>query len=938
MTGKGNFMIEVKNLVKEYSTKGGQTVRALDNVSVQFAQTGMVFLLGKSGSGKSTLLNILGGLDKPDEGEIIVKGKSSKQFSTSDFDSYRNTFVGFVFQEYNILNEFTVEQNIALALQLQSKSADKKTIEELLTKVDMSGLGKRKPNTLSGGQKQRVAIARALIKEPEIIMADEPTGALDSNTGKQVFQTLKKLSETKLVIVVSHDIEFAELYGDRIIELKDGKIISDVTKTEIKPQQLNANVKIVSNDMISISDAENITEDDVKSIVSMLKNNGGEAIITTGTKDIADIKRVCKINESGNKESFEKTEKVEVKEYQANRVKFIKSRMPAFRAIKMGASGLKTKPIRFVFTILLSVVAFIMFGVVSTFMLYDKNYSISEALKSENAPRLTINKIYSYKNCEYVLNLRTGYKKYEASYGERSSTLFGVQEMQEKNRTGVSNYAGIFDFTDRNYNDGQIQLKLRKDNQEIDINISSQLQNYFVEGNVCGFSDCGAQYMSDNGFELICGQYPQNKTEIAIPEYVANLFVNTANSGINSVSEMEGKTIRIIAKNNSTLGNFVVSGVYNVGKIPSKYEVLKDDSNELNLVEKQKLIDSLHAYLKLSYNTIIYVSNDFYDAYKNNIVRSYEQNIPNRYLNLVFSKTETSTQQIGTTNVLLESVASFYSDFLNFFDKQGNPIDFAIEDNQVFVSRSVDINDICYYANGRGEKGQLEVVGYFETTPNAKVSCDYIISDNFYKDHVPDSWLDSMWLSRYESDYEKPIDAKYNYLITLTNNTQEQVANAIKSGSNVSYQIQSDSYMVISQFAKTMNNFKKLFMIIGIVFAVFSALMLLNFISVSISAKRKDIGILRAVGARGIDVFKIFFAEAIIIAIICFILASVGAFFTCGLLNDSLFTLTSVKMLNFQPINAIFILCISLIVCVFATFMPVYFEAKKSPVESIRNN
>ena len=232
-------MLEVKNLTKIYSSKGGVSVKALDDVSVVFPETGMVFLLGKSGSGKSTLLNVAGGLDKPDDGEIIVKGKSSKEFSASDFDSYRNTFIGFVFQEYNILNEFTIEQNIALALQLQSKPNDKKAVAALLEQVDLADYGKRKPNTLSGGQKQRVAIARALIKEPEIIMADEPTGALDSTTGKQVLDTLKKLSEKKLVIVVSHDREFAEYYGDRIIELKDGKIISDVSKVYNTPATLS---------------------------------------------------------------------------------------------------------------------------------------------------------------------------------------------------------------------------------------------------------------------------------------------------------------------------------------------------------------------------------------------------------------------------------------------------------------------------------------------------------------------------------------------------------------------------------------------------------------------------------------------------------------------------------------------------------------------------
>ena len=172
-------MIEVRNLYKTYKPKKGKAVEALKNISLKFEDKGLVFILGKSGSGKSTLLNMLGGLDKFDAGEIIIKGKSSSDFTQSDFDSYRNTFIGFIFQEYNILNDFTVGANIALSMELQGKKPTKEALNSILDEVDLTGFASRKPNELSGGQKQRVAIARALIKNPEIIMADEPTGALD---------------------------------------------------------------------------------------------------------------------------------------------------------------------------------------------------------------------------------------------------------------------------------------------------------------------------------------------------------------------------------------------------------------------------------------------------------------------------------------------------------------------------------------------------------------------------------------------------------------------------------------------------------------------------------------------------------------------------------------------------------------------------------------
>lgn len=220
-------MLEVKDLVKVYKTKGGAEVRALDGITLSFEEKGMVFLLGRSGSGKSTLLNVCGGLDSPDSGEIIVDGVSFESFKAKDYDEYRNKYIGFIFQEYNLIDNFNVEQNISLALELQKEKNKNELVEKSLEQVRLQGYGKRHINELSGGQKQRVAIARALVKNPSMIFADEPTGNLDSITAGEVFDILKKLSEERLIVVVSHDRESAERYGDRIVELQDGAIISD---------------------------------------------------------------------------------------------------------------------------------------------------------------------------------------------------------------------------------------------------------------------------------------------------------------------------------------------------------------------------------------------------------------------------------------------------------------------------------------------------------------------------------------------------------------------------------------------------------------------------------------------------------------------------------------------------------------------------------------
>ncbi|MBO7156837.1 MAG: ABC transporter ATP-binding protein, partial [Clostridia bacterium] len=219
-------MIEVKNLFKSYKIKRRNPVAALKDITCTFPDRGMFFVIGRSGSGKSTLFNIIGGLDKADSGEVIVDGKNTADFSREDFDNYRNQYIGFIFQEYNLLNRFNVKDNIAVALDLQGGN-DKNLIEEALKSVGLEGYADRRIKELSGGEKQRVAIARAVIKNPEIILADEPTGALDEDTGRQILDILKELSKEKLVVIISHDTDFAKEYGDGILELSKGTIKSN---------------------------------------------------------------------------------------------------------------------------------------------------------------------------------------------------------------------------------------------------------------------------------------------------------------------------------------------------------------------------------------------------------------------------------------------------------------------------------------------------------------------------------------------------------------------------------------------------------------------------------------------------------------------------------------------------------------------------------------
>ena len=221
-------MLQLKNIIKKYKT-GGNDVEVLESVNISFRESEFVSILGASGSGKTTLLNIIGGLDKYSSGDMLLLGRSTKEFKDRDWDSYRNGTIGFVFQSYNLISHLSVLENVKLALSISGES-NKENYAKAKKVLEDVGLGdhiNKKPNQLSGGQMQRVAIARALVTEPKIILADEPTGALDSKTSVQIMELIKEISKEKLVIMVTHNPELAKTYSDRIVRLRDGEIIED---------------------------------------------------------------------------------------------------------------------------------------------------------------------------------------------------------------------------------------------------------------------------------------------------------------------------------------------------------------------------------------------------------------------------------------------------------------------------------------------------------------------------------------------------------------------------------------------------------------------------------------------------------------------------------------------------------------------------------------
>ena len=1056
-------MLEVKNLKKSYKTKGGVEVHALDDVSIKFPETGMVFLLGKSGSGKSTLLNVSGGLDRPDGGEIIVKGKSSKDFSQSDFDSYRNTFVGFVFQEYNILSEFNVETNIALALELQGKKNDKAAVDEILKQVDLEGLGKRKPNTLSGGQKQRIAIARALIKEPEIIMADEPTGALDSNTGKQVLDTLKKLSATKLVIVVSHDRDFAEYYGDRIIELKDGKILSDVTKNYEKAKKLTTNISKIGDDTYQIKNTSKLSKEDFEALYKKIKSSSGEVIISSGKENVKAFKKASRIDDNDHQEVFKDTiqKDINIKEYNGKETKFIRSKLPMRHAIKMGASNLKIKPIRLVFTMFLSIVAFTLFGVLSTLMMYNPSYTYAEALQNSDLQTLVIEKQYQGVS-ESIKTDSKGNSEISGTYTFNSQTGTSKDDISKLNRNNIGlNFAGIYKTrTDYSYN----------------LYERSSLP-YYSNSRFIGLTDCGESFLTAQGFRKIAGTYPTAPNEIAISKFTYETFVengyknpaDNTHSDITKASDLIGKTITTSISadgyGRSKQVELEIVGIYETDEyaLTSKFDILKeDDRSSISERELSEIEDSFDTLYSSSFYSLGYVSPKFYEKYSSYLKRDYYDRVyvngtyfygyrfltPNEYTDYLraleydseYADNFFPNDEWAGDTCYTPSILEPYKNDLTFVDIEGNAVKGIpnIADDEVYLNLTNDYSvdnkayQLCYdlpdsYIDGNNKawatgKTELidalarffnyrnnsstfnsvelpydDVTGEFgpndlklifseyakfmnkyasyygydtdknpytesstfalasyrgKTMTTYKVKGYVIVSKevNMYgkvifnesqlsKIVYPSDYMQNeyTWTEVRTTKYTVDRDAQYSGAICKVNKTTQELDFLLQEYEDDSYyNIVNDIFNEVSYLVALITQLETIFLVTGIVTAVFSGLMLLNFISTSISTKQKEIGILRAVGARGSDVFKIYFAEAGIIGVICFVASVVISFVTCAVLNDQLAQGLNIALFDFTPISVFFILVVSFVVCFAGTIFPVSIASRRPPVESIR--
>lgn len=1019
------MMLEVKNLKRVYKVKNGDSVYALNDVSIKFPETGLVFILGKSGSGKSTLLNIMGGLDKADDGEIIINGKSSKDFSGSDMDSYRNTYLGFIFQEYNILSDFTIKENIALALQLQHKPVTNEAIDNILKQVDLQGFGKRKPNQLSGGQKQRVAIARALVKEPKIIFGDEPTGALDSNTGKQVFETLKNLSKDKLVVVVSHDRDFAEHFGDRVIELRDGKVISDITKTIKEVEKPTEGLSVIGDNIIRVEKDHKLTMDDLNIINDKLGDTNADLFITADNHVNDAICEAGRIDKSGNREEFVETNVDDIKVGEG-KFDVIKSKFSLGHAFRMGAKSLKVKPVRLVMTIILSTVAFTLFGVSATLSMFSTKSALSSTITSNNMKTLAINMKEKYTS------------------GEETSTKNGLTEERMK---------ALSEATGTTY-------EYLKDENQTNISAPFANNDYFHLRAFHGTMDVNDTSFDSLGLTIVSGNKPSKENEICISKYAYYTYKDLGIGSdtndptyvkpedIKDESSMIGKIINF--SEFDEFGVYKTTNLKIVGivdtKFPTAYEKYRTDYSKLtlsssdalamnNLQNSINLHNIIYRYTSGSSTSInVSFSKGFKGTYGDMSIGYYSNHNNVAYF-------DTTKSSIGANEAVisyagLSSLAGEITDHDKKIQQPKTLSDLALDvSNAMYEAGSsyFETNADSIYDKFKDDSLMVQLIAQISTetggkktkfsdlTAEEKANFLYIYITQYKKDSdVYSTYIETVKGEAitkfkafdfsalnataegyvnigYDNSKKEYVKENKNYkivgidftgssaasFVSVSKEEAEDIKTKMKAiGSYtenqhttafVTYPNEDSLNKLLDYYIKNNKNFTlsaelaadgecqivfvdsslsmvestsnmitiltHVFIYIGIAFAIFAMLLFYSFMSISINNKKREIGILRAVGAKRTDVFKIFYSEAFIIGAINFILSTIITFIISNSINSGL---TKQLNLNFAVMSPNFFVVLMIFGVAFgasiiSSLIPVTIIANKKPIDAIHN-
>ena len=872
-------MITVNGLTKLY---GG--VRALDGVSFAIGENGLVFVCGKSGCGKSTLLNIIGGLDSPSGGDLLVGGVSVSGFSAAQYDNYRNFNIGFIFQEYNLLDGMTVGENIALALRLQGTSSTDEKVDEVLALVDLDGYGARMPSELSGGQRQRVAIARAIVKPSAVIIADEPTGALDSENSKQIFEILKRLSAQRLVIVASHDTEAAEKYADRVLTLSDGKLISDSgTDTPEAPAAAPA--------------------------------------------------------------------------------KKHRAALPLKTVLKFALGSASAKKLRLTAVILLSIVAFTLVGTADAFAAYSARDALARSLSDGMEQYVSLRK-------EKLIDYGSGAEWYGDGYMLTDGDIDGLREKTGCVAQGVYRPAICDLDIQENYAVSEVSAK-----------------NYYRRADrFSGFMELDADKATAFGIELVAGRFPDgDEYELAISRYVFDAFAefgyrsytgpqvcaspdigldadetripweewrvmpygtdvstrafigatvdNTEDFEVSKYTDIIGRTLFIGERNYTVTG--VIDTHFDAEHFAGAAETdARTDGAKLDLKQTVKS-GELEREQAFGIATLAFVG----DGRVAEIASRYPRAVS--FGDGVFKAESPDGHAFSVKNAVrldgIDTDRAGISPLDVPLDGEFEPFD-TLKDREIIIDLfssagappDIYINyDISLtYPDGRTSYYDKKVAVAGMVFSGFSRHCIYPVDDLVVvSDRVFESLTggrEGFWSFAVAALPRENVGTFVDSCAGYSDDTRFSVMNAM------TFQMETlDGYIVsASRIAR----------IVGFGLAVFAAVLMFNFISVSIAQKKSEIGIMRALGTGRRDVFRIFICEGLGVAAVNTLLACALTALVATVCNGLAASGVGLlfPLMSFGVRQIVLIAAVSFAVAIISGFIPIWSASRKKPIDAIR--
>lgn len=842
-------MLEVKGLSKIYRNQKGNWVRALNDVNIKFDPIGLTFIYGPSGNGKSTLLNILGGIETWDEGQVLLNGVDITSLSNGEFDAYRNSHVGFVFQDHNLITSLSVRENVRLGRSFTGNVPTDDEIGEVLKKLGLAGFEERIPNELSGGERQRVAIARTLIQSPQILFVDEPTGNLDEENSKQIWEALKEISKTTLIIAVSHQKEIVQKYADRIIELDCGRVKSD------KARQ--------------------------------------------GSKWV--VKNIKNVNESpANKAAL----------------KLKSGSMPFNQVFNMARVNIGIKKAKTVFVVLLSAMSLVFFSMFMILTAYSNNTAQARNIVD--------------RDVTYV-----GFEKADGGQMTASDRFQFISKT-----SGVKNFFSI-----------NFPVLFGPDFA------TSANKDFYISGiiemtPVAGKNEAGKK--NGLGQKILYGSYPDahDISNIVISDYFANMlkvygFRSSPGGAVEYIDIIEELVLIKDGDGNVVYTKPVVIN----GRAMIIQGIYKTDFE--NYVNKDTMTLKSNANkTEFEYNLnqtygVLHGFSEFVDYYPQGEVATTAHNFTfmrgsvaetgNHYpagLNFVIPQGVTGnitylyadgetpatnlTEAVGTESDAFKNIILPLNLFNVLFENNlhisGASYQFDEEDMNVFL----DIGDTNYIG--------FKVVGVSDAQ-------EVIVN----KSHFMNKQV-SQNGNRYYGIYQKINFPTYQLIIPVGNMSVQTLSDMIGVFTEKNYVLQSFNAAEIKEFSDKIAVFNSGMLIASIFTALFSLILIYLFVSDTIESRKRDIGILRALGAGNKDIARIFFMSSAILATLIFI-ATVAFTATAVIVANAVMQASlalSFTIFNLNSAMFLWIFLISFGIAFIATAVPILMFSQKSPVEVIK--